>query len=93
MATSKCVKCGGSTFELAAPSQPQGSNVKVCLIQCNTCGGVVGAMSTKDIHQTVKEESDKIKAAIQDLTSFIGRWADTVGRVIAGIADKVGATK
>jgi ribosomal protein L37E len=42
MATSTCVKCGGTSFELAADKVPKGSQYKVHFVQCASCGGVVG---------------------------------------------------
>jgi NAD-dependent SIR2 family protein deacetylase len=43
MATSTCVKCGGTTFENKEAS-PKNSKFKLIFVQCASCGGVVGAM-------------------------------------------------
>ena len=43
MATSKCIKCDGTIFELKE-NEPSGSKVKFYFVQCRSCGGVVGAV-------------------------------------------------
>jgi hypothetical protein len=41
MASSNCIRCNNSTFEIKENS-PRGSRVKFFLLQCTSCGGVVG---------------------------------------------------
>jgi hypothetical protein len=58
MATSTCIKCGGTAFESVVQS-PRGANFKVTFIQCASCGGVVGVMDYynigQDIHDLARE--------------------------------------
>lgn len=42
MATSKCIKCDSTRFELVLKDGIAGSQYKICFIQCAACGGVVG---------------------------------------------------
>ncbi len=42
MATSKCIKCDSTRFELVVKDGISGSKYKFCFIQCASCGGVVG---------------------------------------------------
>jgi predicted nucleic-acid-binding Zn-ribbon protein len=39
MATSTCIKCSGTSFEVKEQS-PKHSNYKIMFIQCSSCGGV-----------------------------------------------------
>lgn len=41
MATSTCMKCGGTRFELKL-AEPSGARFKIYSVQCAKCGGVVG---------------------------------------------------
>jgi hypothetical protein len=41
LATSKCGKCDGTTFEMTRNSV-HGSDYKIMFVQCATCGTVVG---------------------------------------------------
>lgn len=42
MATSTCIKCESTRFELK-PVEPTGARYKYYFIQCASCGGVVGS--------------------------------------------------
>ncbi|MEN2393236.1 hypothetical protein [Pseudomonas halotolerans] len=41
MATSKCIKCDSTSFEMKE-AKITGSNFRMMFIQCSRCGGVVG---------------------------------------------------
>ncbi|OHW40723.1 hypothetical protein BHC62_15340 [Pseudomonas sp. 06C 126] len=41
MASSKCVKCDGTSFEMKE-AKIAGSNFRMMFVQCSRCGGVVG---------------------------------------------------
>lgn len=41
MATSTCIKCNSSAFELKL-NEPHDSRYKFFFVQCRSCGGVVG---------------------------------------------------
>ena len=43
MATSTCAKCGGHSFERALLT-PIGEDRKLAIVQCATCGTVIGAL-------------------------------------------------
>jgi hypothetical protein len=87
MASSVCVKCGKSDFEIARPFQPKNSNSAFCAIQCASCGGVVNFVSARDIHVTVETSAKEIKSMIAGVT----QWANTIGPIIGTIAKKIGA--
>ncbi|MNS96059.1 hypothetical protein D3C72_1303410 [compost metagenome] len=48
MATSSCIKCGSTNFEIKENS-PKGSNYKFMFIQCSSCGGVISVMDYYNI--------------------------------------------
>jgi hypothetical protein len=60
MAVSKCVKCGGTRFEMVE-GQPAGSKVKLFLVQCAACGGVVSAMDLYAVGEIVKRTAATVK--------------------------------
>ena len=70
MAISKCIKCGGTIFELRE-ANIQNARYKMYFVQCSSCGGVVGAIPFYDpgieAHQ-VNEKIDKVKSALDDIS-------------------------
>jgi hypothetical protein len=60
MATSTCVKCGGSQFE-TKEATPKGSSFKLVFVQCAGCGGVVGVMDFYNIGQEMQEIKKALK--------------------------------
>lgn len=48
MATSKCVKCDSTRFEIKQ-ANISGSNFILYFIQCASCGGVVGVVEAENI--------------------------------------------
>jgi len=59
MATSKCTKCGKTQFELKECT-PGGSSLKVQLLQCTSCGGVIGVMDFYDIGGSLHQIDGKL---------------------------------
>jgi predicted nucleic-acid-binding Zn-ribbon protein len=66
MATSTCLKCGGTGFENKEVS-PNNSKFKVTFVQCVKCGGVVGVM---DFFNT-GAELQEIKRAIAAIAATV----------------------
>jgi hypothetical protein len=66
MATSTCIKCGGTQFEVKENS-PKKSNFKLLFVQCSSRGGVVGVMDFYNIGaelQTIKGALERISGEI-----------------------------
>jgi hypothetical protein len=63
MAISNCVKCGNHFFEMKE-AEPATSNFKVQLIQCSSCGGVVGVMDYYNIGQLIHDFANKMNAKL-----------------------------
>ena len=54
-----CPKCGNTSFELALNS-PKGSNYKINLVQCDSCGAVVGTMEYTSVGYLVTSLAKKM---------------------------------
>jgi hypothetical protein len=63
MASSTCVKCGSTRFEIKENS-PTGSRFKVMFVQCIACGGVVGIMDYYNIGQLIKDLAKKLNITL-----------------------------
>jgi hypothetical protein len=63
MATSTCIKCGGTRFELKT-NDILGSNFMINFIQCSSCGGVVGAMDYFAVGVYVKAIAEHLKIKV-----------------------------
>jgi hypothetical protein len=48
MATSTCVRCGSSYFEVTE-NEPRGSAFKLLFVQCSSCGGVITAIEMHNL--------------------------------------------
>jgi predicted nucleic-acid-binding Zn-ribbon protein len=59
MATSTCVKCGGTSFEMKV-NTPSGSSYKQSFIQCSKCGGVVGVTEFFNTAALIHELAKKL---------------------------------
>ena len=64
MATSTCIKCGKTQFELKECT-PGGSSSKVQLLQCTDCGGVIGVMDVYDIGDSLHILDGKLDALLK----------------------------
>ena len=62
MATSTCVRCGHTSFEMAE-SAISGLRFKRDFLQCGKCGGVVGVIEADDLNARL----DAIEARLKDL--------------------------
>lgn len=71
MATSTCVKCGSSRFELQ-PAEPANSRFKLYFVQCSSCGGVVGVQEFNNATAML----DKQNAAIKKIAQKVGAYVD-----------------
>ena len=59
MAESKCLNCGNTQFEVKVAT-PEGSNFKINFVQCNNCGGVVGALEFYDTGALILQLAEKL---------------------------------
>ncbi len=59
MASSTCVKCGSTSFEIKANS-PSGSLIQFMFVQCSRCGGVVGVTGFYDSETTIRKIAEKL---------------------------------
>lgn len=59
MAISKCIKCGGSRFELQEV-EPAGANFKYYFVQCARCGGVVGVVEANNLGAMIHKLGQKL---------------------------------
>lgn len=64
MATSTCMKCGKTQFEVKECT-PRGSSSKIQFVQCTNCGGVIGVMDFYDIGGALHQLDDKLNALLK----------------------------
>ncbi len=69
MATSKCPKCGNTSFEMKEHT-PDKSNYKLEFVQCSSCGTVVGVMDYFNIGTRINEVDEKIDKLINLVNSI-----------------------
>lgn len=60
MATSKCIKCDSSSFEVK-PASISGTRFKLYFVQCSRCGGVIGAMEYESNNYLSHQQSKLIE--------------------------------
>jgi hypothetical protein len=60
MATSTCVKCDGSTFEMVEQKHIRGTAWKWMFIQCTGCGGVVGVVDYFNVGAALQKIAAKL---------------------------------
>ena len=70
MAFSKCVSCGGMSFEIQQ-AEPAKSAFKVYFVQCAQCGGVVGIMDYHNIGAMLGKQNEAIKAIAQRVGAMV----------------------
>jgi len=88
MARSKCPSCSTSNFELAL-NTPRGSNYKVYLLQCSSCGAVVSHLPFFDAATMI----DELEKKLDQRLNAIEQNQDTINRNIQVLADKVNRLK
>ena len=59
MASSKCIKCDNTTFEMKE-AKITGSNFRMMFVQCSRCGGVVGVTEFTNTAATLHNISKKL---------------------------------
>ncbi len=59
MATSNCVKCSSTSFEVV-DSSPHNSNFKLQFVQCASCGSVVGVLEYFNIGALLEKLAKKL---------------------------------
>lgn len=72
MALSSCIRCNGSQFELRERRDIANANYAMFLVQCASCGGVVGATPFYDPGITAVTVKDGIKKIAQHLNVYLG---------------------
>ena len=73
MATSTCVKCGQSRFELHEAS-PGKAEFKFWYLQCTSCGGVAGLtefFNAGAILKRMEDELKRVRAEVHDIKGTV----------------------
>ena len=71
MVASTCVKCGNDAFEVVEAT-PEGADHPVSLVQCASCGGVVGVHDGVEVGRLIRQQN----AAIHTLARQFGMKLD-----------------
>ncbi|MEK5058632.1 hypothetical protein BK126_03035 [Paenibacillus sp. FSL H7-0326] len=90
MAVSKCVSCGGASFELKEAS-PTGSRFKFHFIQCSKCGGVVGVVDYmhngsehNEIKMLIEDKNKKLANEIEETKEMVQQIGHYLSRLSSG---------
>ena len=77
MATSTCVKCGSTSFELKETILT-GSPWKLYFVQCSQCGGVVTVLDDQNIGRMLRQRNEALRPipATQGITVTINSGAE-----------------
>ena len=67
MATSTCVKCGSTSFEITETKDINNARDVVHFIQCSQCGGVVGVQEPFSAWRLVAALAKKLGQPIDDM--------------------------
>lgn len=65
MATSRCVKCDGVSFETVVGT-PKNSKYKLLFHQCASCGGVVGVTEWNNIGTLIERLAERLRLRMDD---------------------------
>ena len=63
MASSTCIKCGHTTFEMAE-SAISGLRFKRDFLQCSKCGGVVGVIEADNLNARLDAIEERLKKIV-----------------------------
>ena len=88
MAMSACPKCDGNHFEIKT-IEPRGCNYKENLVQCTSCGVVVGVLEYYNVGSLVKDQEKEI-TKLQRAVASIQSDLNTLDHNIRVIAKAVG---
>ncbi len=70
VATSICVKCGGTTFDFVS-LELRDITHRFSAIQCADCGGVAGVVDAVDIPDMIDQLSQQVERLAQDLDARV----------------------
>ncbi|MFC3228766.1 hypothetical protein ACFOGJ_16095 [Marinibaculum pumilum] len=71
MPASCCGRCGGEGFEVVE-GRPAGAHFRIALVQCASCGAVVGAMPAVNVEDQLRQMDRKLQTmdySIQHIAS------------------------
>ena len=60
MATSKCPRCEGTSFEIVEAKRLKDANFRMNFIQCSSCGTVVGVTSFHDVSSLLIKLAERL---------------------------------
>ncbi|WP_434047138.1 MULTISPECIES: hypothetical protein [Sorangium] len=89
MANSRCPKCDSLYFEIATPRFGGNLPESVQIVQCRSCGAVVGAVS---MHETASPQTSSISELderVRRLSASLGEWSERTGDAIGTILEMV----
>lgn len=90
MARSKCPACDSNRFELSTES-PAKSRVKINLVQCVSCGTVVGTMDYYPVGTDVQKmagEVDELKSEIASVQSALVTINNNIGKIARALSQR-----
>jgi hypothetical protein len=71
MAQSRCIKCGGSKFEIVHANNLEGTTRAVLFVQCADCGSVVGVLDFLNVYVKAERIKNDLRTMAEKLLDRI----------------------
>lgn len=71
MAQSRCMKCGGSKFEVVHANNLEGTTRAVLFVQCTECGSVIGVLDFLNISVKAEHVKNDLRTMMENLVERI----------------------
>jgi hypothetical protein len=71
MARSTCVKCDGNTFEGVVNRHIRGLDFAMVMIQCTSCGGVVGVTEYYSVGHIQQRQNEALKSIARAVNAHV----------------------
>lgn len=71
MAQSRCIKCGGSKFEVVHANNLEGTTRAVLFVQCIDCGSVVGVLDFLNLSVKAERVKNDLRIMVEKLVNRI----------------------
>jgi len=67
MAQSRCIKCGGTQFEVVHANNLEGTTRAVLFVQCTDCGSVAGVLDFLNVSVKAERVKNDLRIMVEKL--------------------------